>query len=192
MLSACGELPDEPRVDRPEASLSVVVESNPLELRCREVRVGHQACAATNEISWKLPTTLGRSAILPDDCRVHGTPAAPVPEERRLALVRDPDGHESTRADTRAGEGLLGCREDALPDLVRVVLHPSRPWEVLSDFAIAATENAQLLVDDERCRTGCSLVDRQDHVGSMPVACTVRGSSCGSQCKCITKGAGDA
>ena len=175
MLSTRRELPDEPRVDRPECeSVALLLGSleNPLELRCREVRVGHQACAATNEVSWKLPTTLGRSAILPDDCRVHGTPAALVPEERRLALVRDPDCHESSRADTRAGEGLLGCREDALPDLVRVVLDPSCPREVLVDFAIAATEDAQLLVHDERCRTRCSLVDRQDHGGSMPQAST--------------------
>ncbi len=175
MRSARRELPDEPRVDRPECEpVSWLLGSleNPLELRCREVRVGHEACAATNEISRKLPTTLGRSAILPDDCRVHGTPASLVPDKGRLALVRDPDGHESSRADTRAGERLLGCREDALPDLVRVVLDPSCPREVLVDFAIAATENAQLLVDDERCRTGCSLGDRQITAGACPSPAT--------------------
>src|SRR4029079_16222000 len=96
------ELPDEPRVDRPESKVVMWLLGsleNPLEFRCREIRVRYEARTATNEIGRKLPTTLDRSAVLPDDRGVHGAAALLVPDERRLALGREPDRRDTRRAE---------------------------------------------------------------------------------------------
>ena len=56
-----------------------------------------------------------------------------------------------------------GRPEDALPDLVRVVLDPPRPREVLLELAVAARGDVQLVVQGEGSGARRALVDREDH-----------------------------
>src|SRR5438270_575310 len=80
-----------------------------------------------------------------------------------LALVGDPDRLELAHAHTCIGERLAGDRPRHLPDLARVVLHPSRSGEVLGELAVCASDRLGALVEDEAGRSGGALVDRQDH-----------------------------
>ena len=68
----------------------------------------------------------------------------------------------SCGADLGVGERLLHHVRGHRPDLLRVVLHPSRTREVLGEFAVAATANLRLLVEDENGRAGGALVDGDD------------------------------
>ena len=100
---AARELPDEPRVDgaerelaarRPRARAGHVVEQ-PLQLRAGEVGVEDEARLRGERrlVAGRAQRVAGRrgAAVLPDD-RVRERPARrALPEERRLALVRDAD-----------------------------------------------------------------------------------------------------
>ena len=122
-------------------------------------------CARADQLGGQLAAALGRCAG--PARRSRARPACPwraFPEERRLALVRDPDRAQLRRADAGVRDRGLRGADDAGPDLLRVVLDPARAREVLGELAIAAAANAQLVVDDEARRARRSLVDREDHV----------------------------
>src|SRR3712207_9588282 len=67
------------------------------------------------------------AGVLPDDRVVDGLARVPVPHHRRLALVRDADGHDVVAGDVglwqRQADDLAGVS----PDLLPVVLPPARP-----------------------------------------------------------------
>ena len=103
-----------------------VLSEQPLELRPREVRIGHEPGALADQVRVERPAALGRAPVLPHDRGRDRTAGGAVPEDRRLALVRDRDGLDAV-------EPCLGCGgEHALPDLVRVVLDPTRLRKVLA------------------------------------------------------------
>ena len=88
----------------------------------------------------------GRSSPADWRCRSRRARAAPIPASRE--------------------RGLAGV-EDALPDLLRVVLDPARLREVLGDLPVASADDLQLVGDDEAGRSGRALIDRQEHRRSM-------------------------
>ena len=146
------------RVDRPEREpVAPVLAQKPLELRRREVRIGNEPRALADQVGVELAAALRRAAVLPDDRGRDRLPGCAVPEQRRLALVRDRDRVDAVEPRLRRGS------KDALPDLLRVVLDPARPREVLRQLGIAAALNVQILVDDETRRARRALVDREDH-----------------------------
>ena len=173
MLAA--ELEAQPRVDRAEhgaplqgaLSQAVDVFEQPRDLRGREVGVEHQARA----LSYQRLAPLGAQAlaqrrgapVLPHDRAVQRLSAGGIPHAHGLALVGDPDRLELARAHARIGERLARDRPRHLPDLARVVLHPSRSGEVLGELAVCASDRLGALVEDEARRSGGALVDRQDH-----------------------------
>jgi hypothetical protein len=71
---------------------------------------------------------------------MHRPPRGPLPDDGRLALVRDPDRGELSRPDPRGGERLGRRLLDARPDLVGIVLDPSRLRERLPDLAVPAPD----------------------------------------------------
>src|SRR6058998_3761670 len=94
MDAAVGELPDEPGVDGAESQLAgsgLGPREQPLELRRREVRIRHEPRPGADQVGRQLATPRGRPPVLPDDRAVYGPPSGALPEQRRLALVRDPD-----------------------------------------------------------------------------------------------------
>ena len=66
-----------------------------------------------------------------------------------------------------AGQGFLDDVGRDLPDLLGVVLDPSRPGEVLGEFAVAPTRDLGLFVQDQDSGAGRALVDGDDrpHAG---------------------------
>ena len=95
----------------PNASLlgSLGSLENPLELRRREVRVGHQARASTNEISWKLPQ---RSAVRRSCQTIAGYTDRPLRLSQRSVVSRwfvIPSARQSGR-DRAAARASLAAR----------------------------------------------------------------------------------
>ena len=90
---AARQAPDEPGVDGAEGEpvRPARLREQPLELRRREVGIGRQPGPCAEQLERELEATLGGPAILPDDRTVDRAATAALPEERRLALVRDPD-----------------------------------------------------------------------------------------------------
>ena len=169
MDAAVGELPDQPRVDGAERELArsgVGPREQPLELRRREVRVRHEPRPGADQLGGQLAAPRGRPPVLPDDRAVDRPPCGALPEQRRLALVRDPDRAQVGRTHARVVHGRIRSLDHGRPDLLRVVLDPAGLREVLSKLAVAAAAHPELLVDDETGRSRRPLVDREDHEAS--------------------------
>ena len=161
---AVRELPEEPRIDRAEREARrVALGQDPLQLRRRKIWVGDQPGAVTDQVPRQLSAAFGRAPVLPDDRAVDGPAAAPVPDDGRLALIRQADGREVGRLDPGSGESVFRRAEDGLPELLRLVLHPARTRKILRHFAVAAPPRPQLLVDHEAGCPGCPLVDGEEH-----------------------------
>src|SRR6058998_3432901 len=167
MDAAARQLPDEPGVDGAEREpVRAAVTKQPFELRRREVGIGNEPGARPDEVLRQLATPLRRTTVLPDDRALHGLARSPVPQQRRLALVRDPDRLHVAGANTCVDERLLRRRDDALPDVLGIVLHPTGPRVVLAHRAKAAPARPELAVDDEARRATGALVDRKNHPAS--------------------------
>ena len=104
----------------------VVLAQQPLELRRREVRVGHEARPLADQPGVELAAAVGGAPVLPDDRRRDRPAGRALPEQRRLALVRDPDRRQVGRAKAGGRERRLGSLLDAEPDLLRDRARPSR------------------------------------------------------------------
>ena len=106
----------------------------------------------------------GSAAILPDDRVVDRLSRSPIPDDRRLALVGDPDGGDVAGLETQVRQGFrshpLLCR----PDLCCVVFDPAGTREYLPKFALCGGQNGSGMVEDDGARTGRSLVEGE-HVG---------------------------
>src|SRR5207342_1714000 len=96
------------------------------------------------------------------DGRVERAPVRP-PDDRGLALVRDPDRGEAGGGDARFPESVGRRLVNRAEDLVGVVLDPARLRVGLADLAVPAPGDPEPLVDDEAGRPGRPLVDREDH-----------------------------
>src|SRR5207253_2401606 len=101
--AAPGEVPQEPRVDGAEGQLAAPgalarpghrVEY-PADLRPGEVGIEHEPRARPDRrldpVRPEPLAELGGTPALPHDGRVDGTTRGPIPDDRRLPLVRDPD-----------------------------------------------------------------------------------------------------
>ena len=89
-------------------------------------------------------------------------PVGPVPDDRRLALVRDPEGRDLPSPNARVGEGLATRRKLALPNVQGIVLHPSGLSKVLGELLLARTAHFPGAVEHERSRRGRSLIEGHD------------------------------
>src|SRR5205823_4122295 len=111
---------------------------------------------------------LCRAAVLPHDRRVDGAKRFALPEQRGLALVRDADRGQITRADATLFERLGARVEERDPPVARVVLHPSGPRERLRELTVALGTYVAGLVDQQRRHAGRARVDAEDvrHLGA--------------------------
>src|SRR5207245_10919791 len=75
------------------------------------------------------------------------------------------------------GQRLFGRDDDALPDLIGVVLDPAGLREVLRQLAVPASANTELVVDDETRRAARALVDGEDQESRILRACCAHGFS---------------
>src|SRR5262249_13642598 len=169
-----GKAPDEPGVDRPEADFTppgalhraLHVIEEPAHLGGGEVRIEHQARLASHQrfhAAFTQRRALGRGApVLPDDRAMQGPPGTPIPQDGRLALVRDPERRHVAATHAGSPAGLTEDAQGDLPDLLRVVLYPTWTRVVLLELRVAAADNPSTAIEHEHGRTRGPLIDGDD------------------------------
>jgi hypothetical protein len=102
-VPAPGDVPDDPRVDVAEHEIPRLgpfprpldVVQDPLDLGPREIGRERESRLVSETILAAVAGQLGddllRSRVLPDERVVHGLTGVAVPDDRRLALIGDPD-----------------------------------------------------------------------------------------------------
>ena len=135
---AVGQAPDEKAVDGAEGQISAFrfsaragnIVEDPGDLRRREIGIEQQAGALGHERLASALLEFGAkrrgATILPDDRIVDRPAGRPAPDQRRFALVGDPEPGERARLDAGPGESLPRCRERGSPQRFRVMLDPAR------------------------------------------------------------------
>src|SRR5262249_31069752 len=126
---APGQAPDQKAVDRSERELTSLgplagagyVVEEPSDLRSAEVRVENEAGHVSH--LWLVAPALQRRAaiarapILPDDRAMNRPSRRALPDERRFALVGDPDGSDTIAFYTGNFQRIAHGIDDARPDL---------------------------------------------------------------------------
>ena len=165
------ELPDEPGIDRAEQELSPLglfpragdMIQNPFDLRAGKIRVQHQTRRLFDIVPEPAPLQLvadgGRAPALPDDGVVDGLSRRFVPDDGRLALVRNADGGNVPRVDVRLRDDLHHDPVDAGVDLHRVVLHPAGLGVILGKFLLRDRDDVLHLVKQNRAAAGRALIE---------------------------------
>jgi hypothetical protein len=173
-VDAAGHVPDDPGVDGAEEQVTSVCGfacaldglENPRDLGPREISgqrkpdrllVAIDAVAAAEVLDDALS-----ARVLPDDRVGHRLAGVAVPDDRRLALVRDAHGGDVDRGQVGTGQGEAHGFAHVVPDLLWVVLDPARPGEDLLVLELPGGDDARTMVEDDRARACRSLVDRQD------------------------------
>src|SRR5690349_3148105 len=91
-------------------------------------------------------------AVLPDDRGRYGFECLAVPQDKRLSLIGDADRRHIRLAGPGRAERRLRARLHSRPDLVRVVLDPSRPRIVLRDLGVTLAPHLAVEPDGDRRR----------------------------------------
>ena len=171
-----GELPDEPRVHRPEqhlAALGALLQAGlrvqqPAQLRAGEVGRQRQAAAFAEavlaDVAAELAHELVGARVGPVDRVVHRLAGLALPQHRRLALVGDAERDEVGAVELRLVERVLHDLADVAPDLVGVVLDPARARIELVVLLLGDGDDARRAIEDQAARGRRPLVDRRDVV----------------------------
>ena len=169
VLLAARELPKKPCVNRAEGKLAFFracacafhMVEDPLDLRAREVGVDDESRLLLELIDETLTLQvlayIRRLARLPDDGVVDRPSCRSVPDDRRLALVRDADGGDVTRDESRLLESFSHDLVHGAPDLFRVVLDPAGLREVLRELLLRDADDLGIHIEDDgtvACRAG--------------------------------------
>ena len=166
--------PDEPRVHRTEHQLAFLgtlagsgdIVQNPLDLRGAEVGVDDQTGLLTDHVGEPLflqfVAVVRRAAVLPDDGVVDRLLGLRIPDDGRLTLVGNADAGQIQSVDVHDRNCLGDDRCLRSPDLVGVVLDPSRLGEDLPEFALCHGTGRSLLVENDGPGTARSLVQSKN------------------------------
>src|SRR5262249_38433186 len=161
------------RIDRTEAQLAVRrafprpahVAEQPAQLRRAEVGIENEARLAPQQVLRpRRPegfAVLCGAAILPHDGAMH-RPPSPIPQHRRLALVRDADAGDVVPANAGTPASRPQHAQRDAPDLLGIVLDPTRSREVLRELAVRPAADTAAPVEHQHRRPGGALVDRND------------------------------
>ena len=172
--AAAGEVPDEPRVHIAEQQVAALgalsctrnVIQDPLDLRAGEVGIDKQPSlllhVITESVRHQLVTDGRRAAALPDDCIIDRSAGVLVPDDGRLALVRDADAGDVRRRQAALFKRLAHGKHLTLKDDHRVMFHPARFWVDLRGGILRQRHNVALTVENNRAGTGCTLVKCND------------------------------
>ena len=145
---AAGQLPDEPRLHRAEQQVTALgtrthaghVVQDPLELCGREVGVDDQPGLLPDQVGQaaglQLIAVLACAAALPDNGVVDRLAGVTVPDDGRLALVRDANGGDVLRRRADLVHGRQRHAELGRPNLVGVMLDPAGLGEILGELLL--------------------------------------------------------
>ena len=159
--SASRQPKNEPRINRPKADFARgrpgpplrIPFEQPLELRRREIRVGHQPRPGSNEIGQPIRPQLlaptGRPPILPDDRARQWAARCPIPYDCSLALVRYADRRDLRQVETGLDQRPIDDGPDRRPDLIGIVLDMARGRKVLGKFFVCRSENQPIPPDQQ-------------------------------------------
>ena len=162
-----------------------LVLGEPDQLGAGEVRVQPQAGQLGHPLLVALvaepAADRGGTTVLPHDGAARGAERLAVPQQHRLALVRDPDAPEVGGVAVPRREHGAGGLERGLPDLLGCVLHPARLREVLTELLVALGRDPSVAGDHERGDARRTGVDREDrHRSPRMIASTTLSTQAGS------------
>ena len=170
--SPAGKLPDQPSVDGSEenvASLSLFSQSRVLleevgNFRSGEVGIEKESRLFSESLLVSLVLQAGADGgtctALPYDGVGHRLARVSVPEDRRLALVGDPDGCHVGSSDAGTFECLASHGKLRFPDFFRIVFDESRLRENLADFPLRAGANGSVMGEHDGPTGSRALVER--------------------------------
>ena len=171
MPPAARKPPEEKAVDRAEGDLarpgalaqSGLIVEQPGDLGRGKIWVDHQTGALRNGLVETRPAPalaqLGGPAVLPDDRVMDRRPGRALPQHRRLALVGDADRGDRS---VRSGRRFTAGRNDAPPDLLRVVLDPAGLRIMLGQLDLRGAPRPPRRIEEDCSGAGGALVDRQN------------------------------
>ena len=99
---------------------------------------------------------------------MNGRAGRAVPHDRGFPLVGDADSRDVARRETCFHEYLTRGIELRLPDLQRVVLHPSRLGKDLLEFFLGDGADGAVVIEDDGAGAGGSLVEGEDSAAHGP------------------------
>src|SRR3954453_9206416 len=109
-----------------------------------------------------------RASVLPHDRVAERLACRAVPDDGRLALVRDADrGHVARLAPGRRQRTAYDLARSP-PHLARVVLDPSGARRDLLVLALIHLHDAAVAIEQDEARARRALVDRSDVLGHVP------------------------
>ncbi len=196
MLGAIGESPREPAVDRAEGELAAlgpraqrrIAVEQPRQLRAGKIGIEQQAGAARDlglvAVCLQASAVVRGAPVLPHDGGRHRATGGAVPEDRRLSLVRDADGHDVVGRRACTGQHLCDGCSLCCPDLLCVVLDPAGAREVLRELALCGRDDDAVVVEQDRSGTGRALVQGEHestHAADLQRSCKPTTSRTGAR-----------
>ena len=109
--------------------------------------------------------------VLPDDGFVNRLAGGAIPDQCGFALIGNADGSDIIGRKTGLFQRSADRPDDAVPDFLRIVLHPAIVREILGKLALPHPCNAAVRRKDNRPARCGSLVDGQHisaHIPSVP------------------------
>ena len=158
---AARQLPDQPGVNRAEEELPLLctllctldMVEDPADLRRGEVRIDQQTSLILHFIDKALGLEVFRNGCrltgLPNNRVVDRTSCLLVPDDSRLALVRDADTCDVTCHEARLFECLFHDGDHRAPDFFCIVLNPARFREMLREFLLRYADDLGITVKDD-------------------------------------------
>src|SRR5262249_32021462 len=111
-----------------------------------------------------------RDTALPDDRVGNRLARGLVPDNGRLALIRDADGADLVRGNPRLGDRLPGRGQLRRPDGFRIVFDVARRGEDLRKLLLGRGDEPAVLLENDRAARRRALIERKNerahHAGS--------------------------
>ena len=144
----------------------------PLQLGAGKIGVGDQPRAVAQHIAQAVALEAfdqrRGAAALPDNGVVEGLPRLAFPQKRGFALVGDAHGFDIARAHAaffhRQAQGL----NLTLQNVLRPVFHPAGLGIDLRKFNAVRSDRCAVFIEDDRARTGRTLIQRRDVFHAAP------------------------
>lgn len=174
MNPSLGQFPDQPGVDRAKRKAAAPgkgagpfdVLEDPSELGSGEVGVHDQAGPAANRsdefVRLELIAHSCRATVLPDDRVADRLSGLAIPDEGRLALVRDANARDLDRLRAGQPNRLAGHGKLGGPDRLGIMLNPPRLGKQLRELLLRDGDNRSGSIKQDGARTGRPLIEGEN------------------------------